>query len=54
MLLEEWNTEDAIAYAKKEGQETVLELMQQGLSINEIKRQLSLDENASSKLYNRG
>jgi hypothetical protein len=53
MLLEEWNTEDAIAYAKKEGQETVLELMQQGLSVNEIKRQLSLDENTSSKLYNR-
>jgi predicted transposase/invertase (TIGR01784 family) len=56
MLLEEWNTEDAIAYAKNEGRETgleegfsmarseykqrFLELQTKGLSAEEIQKQL--------------
>ncbi len=48
MLLEEWNMEDAIAYAKKEGREEghsdgqdyVLELLDQGFSTDEIKQRI--------------
>jgi predicted transposase/invertase (TIGR01784 family) len=51
MLLEEWNTEDAIAYARKEEREEVrfeerqrfMELLDQGLSPDEIKKQLNMD-----------
>jgi predicted transposase/invertase (TIGR01784 family) len=57
MLLEEWNMEDAIAYARKEEREEVenhiFKLFDQGLSVEEVKRQLRFDENTSSKLYNR-
>jgi hypothetical protein len=57
MLLEEWNWEDAIAYARKEEREEVenhiFKLFDQGLSVEEVKRQLHFNENASSKLYNR-
>ncbi|MCL2805492.1 MAG: hypothetical protein FWD26_06105, partial [Treponema sp.] len=53
MLLTEWNTEDAIAYAREEGREEgidigiekgvdiVLDLLDQGLSIGEIKQRLT-------------
>ena len=53
MILTEWNTEDAIAYAREEGREEgfetgqgkgreeVLELLDQGLSIEEIKLRLT-------------
>ncbi len=48
MLLEEWNMEDAIVYAKKEGREEereerdtyFLKLLDQGLSRDEIKQRL--------------
>lgn len=56
MLLEEWNQEDAIAYARKEGREDgiefgmekgreerdtyFLELLDQGLSRDEIKQRI--------------
>jgi hypothetical protein len=48
MLLEEWNTEDAIAYAKKEGieegreerNEYFLSLLDEGLPVEEIKRKV--------------
>jgi len=45
MLLTEWNTEDAIAYAREEGREEgidiVLDLLDQGFSIGEIKQRLT-------------
>jgi len=45
MILEEWNTEDAIAFAREEGREDgreeVMELLAQGLSIEEIKTRLA-------------
>jgi hypothetical protein len=54
MLLEEWNTEDAIAYAKNEGkeetQEHILELINQGYSVEDIRQQINLDR-MSSKNY---
>ncbi|MDR2900266.1 MAG: hypothetical protein LBV20_01930 [Treponema sp.] len=61
MLLEEWNTEDAIAYARKESREEArledkqrfLELFNQGFSAEEIGKQLYSDFNAPLKLYNR-
>ncbi len=55
MLLEEWNMEDAIAYAKKEaredgraegrteGREDILEILsRQGYPVDEIRKQLDL------------
>ncbi|MCL2186575.1 MAG: hypothetical protein FWB86_12115 [Treponema sp.] len=48
MLLEEWNIEDAKEVwreeALEEGREQVLELLEQGLSIEEIKNRLSQKE----------
>ncbi len=60
MLLEEWNMEDAIAYAKKEaredgreegraegfnqGRSLFFELLDQGLSTDEIKQRLSSEQ----------
>ena len=57
MILEEWNTDDAIAFAREEGREDgleegraegredgieiVLELMDQGLTSEEIKARLA-------------
>jgi len=40
MILMEWNTEDAIAYAREEGWKEVLKLIQQGFSLEEIKMRL--------------
>ncbi|MCL2804441.1 MAG: hypothetical protein FWD26_00690, partial [Treponema sp.] len=57
MLLTEWNTEDAIAYAREEGidigiekgiekrNQYFLELLDQGLSIGEIKQRLTQKTN---------
>jgi hypothetical protein len=57
MLLEEWNTEDAIAYAREEAhledKRRFLELFDQGFSAEEIRERLYSDKNAPSKLYNR-
>ncbi len=55
MLLEEWNMEDAIAYAREEGMELgvekgqkyVLDLLNQGLSAEEIKQRLYLDREST-------
>ncbi|MCL2245181.1 MAG: Rpn family recombination-promoting nuclease/putative transposase [Treponema sp.] len=61
MILEEWNTEDAIAYARKEGREMgleegckkghkeVIDLLSQGLSVEDVKLRLmqSSDNNKS-------
>ncbi len=56
MLLEEWNMEDAIVYAREEGRENghkegfnegrslFLELLDQGLSSEEIKQRLCSDK----------
>jgi len=45
MILEEWNTEDAIAFAREEGREDgreeIMELLDQGLSVEEIKERLA-------------
>ena len=45
MILNEWNTEDAIAFAREEGREDGLEevfkLLEQGLSLEEIKLRLA-------------
>jgi len=53
MILEEWNTEDAIAFAREEGREDgivigiekgreeVMELLAQGITAEEIKERLS-------------
>ena len=45
MLLTEWNTEDAIAFAREEGREDerkfVLSLFEQGLSVEEVKQRLA-------------
>ena len=49
MLWTEWSTEDAIAYAREEGRENerkyVLELLEQGLSLEEIKFHLTQTAN---------
>jgi len=54
MILEEWNTDDAIAFAREEGREDgleegrvegheeVLELLAQGLTAEEIKARLAM------------
>jgi hypothetical protein len=57
MLLEEWNTEDAIAYAREEGREEARfeerqcfsELLHQGLSVEEIEKQLFSDKNLNRR-----
>ena len=45
MILEEWNTDDAIAFAREEGREDgreeVMDLMAQGLTVEEIKERLA-------------
>ena len=49
MILEEWNTDDAIAFAREEGREDgteigreqVMELLDQGLTTEEIKVRLA-------------
>ena len=50
MILTEWNTEDAIAFAREEGREEgreeIFKLFEQGLSVEEIKLRL---ESAASK-----
>jgi len=56
MLLEEWNMEDAIAFAREEaredgreeGRQHVLNLLNQGLTIDEIKQQLEIEQCARS------
>jgi hypothetical protein len=53
MLLEEWNLEDAKKVWREEAHEEVLELLDQGLSAEEIRKQLYSELNTSSKLYNR-
>ena len=59
MLLEEWNTEDAIAFAREEGSEEgwgkcslyVLELLDQGFTIEEIKERLK-EESVTKTINN--
>jgi len=45
MILTEWNTEDAIAFAREEGidegQNQIIELLEKGFSLEEIKLSLS-------------
>jgi len=56
MLLEEWNTEDAIAFAREESREETreeerayfLKLLDQGLTIEEIKERLKEESNTKT------
>ena len=41
MLYTEWNMDDALAVAREEAQEEVIELLDQGLSVEEIKQRLT-------------
>ena len=41
MLLTEWNTEDCIAVRCEEAREEVLELLDQGLSVEEVRQRLA-------------
>ena len=58
MILEEWNLEDAIAFARKETREETqkedhkyfLELLDKGLSNEEIKQRLTITSNSIERM----